>query len=104
MSIQASRTSRASRIALRVTAALAWLVLAPVHLYRALVSPLKRAPTCRFAPTCSQYAIDAVRTRGVVVGIGLAAWRVGRCNPFGGSGFDPVPPRCAHGAQEVELH
>lgn len=82
--------------------ALVAIVLLPVYLYRKLLSPLKRTPTCRFLPTCSQYAIDAVKTRGIVVGVGLAAWRVCRCNPFGGSGFDPVPPRCVHSAQEVE--
>ncbi len=68
-------------------------VLAPVRLYRRYLSPLKATPSCRFHPTCSQYAIEAVETRGVVVGMALAVWRVLRCNPFNKGGYDPVPPR-----------
>jgi putative membrane protein insertion efficiency factor len=71
--------------------ALVTLVLLPVRLYRLVLSPWKRTPTCRFVPTCSEYAIDAVKQRGVVVGMGLAAWRVARCHPFCQGGFDPVP-------------
>jgi hypothetical protein len=48
--------------------ALVWLVLLPVHVYRAAISPLKRGPSCRFLPTCSEYAITAVKERGIVVG------------------------------------
>lgn len=72
---------------------LAEVVLAPVHLYRRVISPLKATPTCRYLPTCSEYAVEAVRTRGVLAGVGLAAWRVLRCNPLCRSGHDPVPPR-----------
>lgn len=68
-------------------------VLAPVRLYRRYLSPLKATPSCRFHPTCSQYAIEAVETRGVLVGMALAVWRVLRCNPFNKGGYDPVPPR-----------
>jgi putative membrane protein insertion efficiency factor len=46
---------------------------------------------CRFAPTCSHYAEHAIRGRGWVRGIGLASWRVLRCNPFGAGGWDPAP-------------
>jgi len=46
---------------------------------------------CRFTPTCSQYAIDAIRERGAVAGIILSARRIGRCHPWGGCGHDPVP-------------
>ncbi len=49
---------------------------------------------CRFFPSCSHYAEEAIRTRGTVRGTALAIWRVGRCNPFGAGGFDPVP-RCS---------
>jgi len=78
------------------------IVLLPVVLYRRWLSPLKRGPSCRYLPTCSEYAIEAVKTRGVIVGTGLAAWRVLRCNPFFHAGYDPVPARrgCAHPAQE----
>ena len=75
--------------------ALVWLVLLPVHVYRAVLSPLKRGPTCRFLPTCSEYALDAVKQRGIVVGGALAAWRIARCNPLCRGGYDPVPhARC----------
>jgi putative membrane protein insertion efficiency factor len=79
----------------RAHAALVAIVLLPVSLYRALISPLKRAPTCRFLPTCSEYAAEAVRRRGIVVGGGLAAWRLLRCNPLFRGGYDPVPC-CGH--------
>lgn len=50
---------------------------------------------CRFHPTCSQYAIDALQTHGVVRGLRLALWRILRCHPWGGGGEDPVPPVAA---------
>ena len=56
---------------------------------RRFISPAK-APCCRFYPTCSQYAIDAISKHGAVKGTGMAIWRVLRCNPFGKSGYDPV--------------
>lgn len=68
-------------------------VLSPVYLYRRFLSPLKGTSSCRFTPTCSRYAIDAVREWGIVCGMALAVWRVLRCNPFGKGGYDPVPPR-----------
>jgi putative membrane protein insertion efficiency factor len=80
----------------RVHAALIWVVLLPVALYRAVVSPMKRAPTCKYLPTCSEYAIEALKRRGVIVGGALAAWRILRCNPFARGGYDPVPHRCEH--------
>lgn len=80
------------------------LLLAPIRLYQRWLSPLKRTPTCRFAPTCSAYAAEAIAKRGVVVGLGLALWRLLRCNPLCAGGFDPVPAgrahRCDHRGQE----
>ena len=76
-------------------AALVWIVLLPVAFYRRVLSPMKRTPTCRFSPTCSEYAQLAVRERGIVVGGALAAWRILRCNPLCRGGYDPVPH--AHG-------
>ena len=74
------------------------LVLLPVKFYRRVLSPMKRTPSCRYLPTCSEYAIEAVQTRGVFVGTGLAVWRVLRCNPLFHAGHDPVPRRlCSHG-------
>jgi putative membrane protein insertion efficiency factor len=83
-----------------INSALVWLVLLPVHVYRAVLSPLKRGPSCRFLPTCSEYAITAVKQRGVVVGGALATWRILRCNPLFRGGHDPVPARRARRCQE----
>ncbi|HTE49966.1 MAG TPA: membrane protein insertion efficiency factor YidD [Kofleriaceae bacterium] len=68
------------------------LILLPVRLYRRYLSPLKRVPTCRYLPTCSEYCIEAVERRGLVVGMGKAMWRILRCNPFFAGGYDPVEP------------
>lgn len=83
-----------------VYSALVWLVLLPVHVYRVVLSPMKRAPSCRFLPTCSEYAITAVKQRGIVVGTALAMWRVLRCNPLCRAGYDPVPARGSRHCQE----
>lgn len=83
-----------SNIRLRGWAATALIV--PIHFYRAFVSPLF-PPACRFQPSCSQYAIEAIATHGALKGLALAARRLSRCHPItwlgGSSGFDPVPPR-----------
>lgn len=63
-----------------------WLIL----FYRRCISPLK-PPTCRFTPTCSQYALEAFRKYGPVKGFWLSLKRILRCHPLGGSGYDPVP-------------
>jgi putative membrane protein insertion efficiency factor len=75
---------------------LVFVVLLPVVAYRKLISPLKRTPSCRFMPTCSEYAIEAVQTRGVVIGGALATWRILRCNPLCKGGYDPVPDHQHH--------
>lgn len=72
---------------------LVWLVLLPVMFYRRVLSPMKRTPSCRYLPTCSEYAVEAVKTRGIVVGIALAVYRVLRCNPLFHGGYHPVPAR-----------
>ena len=69
---------------------LAWPLLALVWLYRMLISPWLGA-TCRYEPTCSQYALEALREHGAFRGSWLAAKRIGRCHPWGGHGYDPVP-------------
>jgi uncharacterized protein len=80
------------------------LVLLPVMFYRRVLSPMKRAPSCRYLPTCSEYAIDAVKQRGIFVGIALSIWRVLRCHPFARGGYDPVPARrCAHHHVQEQL-
>ena len=65
-------------------------MLALIAFYRTSISPLL-PPTCRFTPTCSQYAQEAIRKYGPFKGGWLALRRILRCHPFGGSGYDPVP-------------
>jgi len=62
-----------------------------VRVYQATVSPLL-GPCCRYAPSCSAYAVEALRVHGVWRGLALAAWRVLRCHPLAEGGYDPVPP------------
>jgi len=61
--------------------------------YQLAISPLF-GPRCRFYPSCSQYAIEALDTHGALQGIWLAIKRISRCHPFHKGGFDPVPDRC----------
>ena len=61
-----------------------------IRAYQLILSPILPA-SCRFAPTCSAYALDAVASHGVLRGGGLAIRRIMRCHPWGGSGYDPVP-------------
>ena len=66
------------------------LFILPIRFYQKYISPIK-GPCCRFTPTCSEYAVEAILEWGVIVGLLLALWRVLRCNPFGKCGEDPVP-------------
>ncbi|MCL6604238.1 MAG: membrane protein insertion efficiency factor YidD [Paenibacillus sp.] len=66
-------------------------VQAPIRVYRKYISPLKPA-TCRFYPTCSAYALEAIEIHGPAKGSWLAAKRIARCHPFNMGGLDPVPP------------
>ena len=61
-----------------------------IRFYQRCISPLK-PPTCKFTPTCSQYALEAFRKYGPIKGLYLSVRRILRCHPFGGSGYDPVP-------------
>lgn len=70
---------------------LAWPAIQLVRIYRYTISPWL-GPNCRFQPTCSEYAIEALRVHGLFRGGGLAVRRILRCHPWGGSGYDPVPP------------
>jgi putative membrane protein insertion efficiency factor len=62
-----------------------------IYLYQLLLSPVL-PPRCRFLPTCSDYAMEALATHGALAGTALAVRRLLRCHPWGGSGYDPVPP------------
>jgi uncharacterized protein len=64
--------------------------LAIIGGYKRAISPFM-PPACRFVPTCSEYGYEAIAKYGIIRGGRLAVWRVLRCNPFGASGYDPVP-------------
>lgn len=66
------------------------VMLIPVYFYRICISPLL-PPSCRFTPTCSEYAVIAIKRHGPFKGLWLAVKRILRCRPGGGSGYDPVP-------------
>lgn len=66
------------------------LLVAPIRVYQWCISPML-GQNCRFVPTCSQYAIEAIKKHGPVKGSLLAVKRILRCHPWGGSGYDPVP-------------
>lgn len=79
-----------------------WVVLAPRNLllaflvaYRKVISPLY-GQVCRYYPSCSHYALQAIQYHGALKGTGLAAWRVLRCNPFARGGIDDPPERVRH--------
>lgn len=65
-------------------------VYALIRFYQIAISPML-PPRCRYVPTCSQYAIEALKLHGLSKGVWLATKRVCRCHPFGGHGYDPVP-------------
>ena len=61
-----------------------------IRVYQLLLSPVL-PPSCRYLPSCSDYAVEAIGRHGALLGVGLAARRLARCHPWGGSGYDPVP-------------
>ena len=72
------------------------LLLHLIDFYQQCISPFY-PPACRYTPTCSNYAKEAIKTHGSLKGGFLAVKRILRCNPFGGMGYDPVPPKkCNH--------
>jgi uncharacterized protein len=76
------------------------MVIAALHGYKRWISPML-PNACRYVPTCSEYAIHAVERHGVLRGVAMGAWRVLRCNPLGGYGYDPVRDKsliCQHPA------
>ena len=79
---------------------LLWLLprnvcVAMLHVYRAVISPLY-GDVCRYYPSCSAYALEAIRVHGVVKGIGLGSLRLARCHPWAAGGVDDVPPHSTH--------
>jgi putative membrane protein insertion efficiency factor len=87
---------------------IAWLVGTPARLALVLLIRLYRVTLggilggqCRFHPSCSHFAEDAILEHGAIRGVVMSTWRVLRCNPFGKGGVDPVPPRRARGVYEA---
>lgn len=73
-----------------ISRGLTWLLVLPIMFYQKFITPYT-PPSCRFTPTCSEYARQALLKYGPVKGLWLAIKRILRCNPWGGSGYDPVP-------------
>ena len=67
------------------------VLLALIRFYQKYISPMKRGGTCKYIPTCSEYARQAIEKHGALKGTVLAVWRLLRCNPFSQGGIDPVP-------------
>jgi hypothetical protein len=74
------------------------LAVLPIALWRSFVSPVI-APRCKYEPSCSNYAIQAIQRYGILRGAVLAGWRVLRCNPWSHGGFDPVDAQRLFGAR-----
>lgn len=68
-----------------------WLMILPIKFYKYSISPML-PNSCRHVPTCSEYAIEALKVHGIFRGSIMAVWRILRCNPWGTHGYDPVPP------------
>jgi putative membrane protein insertion efficiency factor len=83
----------AARNAARGGGRSARVLIAAIEVYRHMISPL-RLPSCRFMPTCSQYAVEALTEYGLLRGGWLAVCRLARCGPWHGGGWDPIPERC----------
>ena len=68
------------------------ILISLIRFYQCYISPLMGKNKCKFYPTCSHYAIEAISTHGAFKGTFMAIWRILRCNPFSKGGYDPVPP------------
>ena len=84
-----------SRVLSAVNAGLNAVFIGLIRVYQYTLSPML-GQRCKYYPSCSNYAIGAIREHGPIKGIGLASWRLLRCNPFSNGGYDPVPPRHDH--------
>lgn len=74
----------------QISRTIAAILILPIRFYQRFISPLT-PPSCRFTPTCSQYAVEALRKHGPIKGLYLTVRRLLRCHPWGGHGYDPVP-------------
>jgi putative membrane protein insertion efficiency factor len=95
-------STSAHQAEIHTTSLPARLALVMLRIYRAIVSPMIMGiygPACRFEPSCSQYAHQAIAAHGLMRGGAMAARRLARCHPLGGHGHDPVPARAAAGRE-----
>lgn len=69
------------------------ILIKMIQFYKKYLSPLKKYSSCRYYPTCSSYAIEALEVHGLWIGMLLTIWRILRCNPFSKGGYDPVPQK-----------
>lgn len=81
------------------------VLIALIRVYQYAISPML-GQRCKYYPSCSNYAIGALREHGVIRGVGMASWRLLRCNPFSNGGYDPVPQRhcCADHPTHMSPH
>lgn len=70
-----------------------YILLGMIRIYQKILSPLKMSSTCRFCPTCSQYALESIKRHGAIKGLYLSIGRILRCNPYNRGGFDYVPKK-----------
>ncbi len=75
------------------------ILIGSIRFYQKNISA-KTAPKCKYYPTCSNYAVEAIKTHGAFKGFFLSIWRILRCNPFSKGGFDPVPEKRISGKKE----
>jgi len=71
---------------------LGWILLIPIYVYKYGISPYTPA-SCRHVPTCSEYAVQAIKIHGPIKGLILSTKRISKCHPWGTHGYDPVPPK-----------
>ena len=81
---------------------LGWILLLPVYFYKYAISPITPA-SCRHVPSCSQYALEAVKMHGPFKGFWLATKRIAKCHPWGTHGYDPVPDNRKIKVEKLEL-
>lgn len=79
----------------KISAALQWLAIKFIRGYQLVISPMM-GPRCRFTPTCSHYAIEAIKCHGMAKGCWLTACRLVKCHPLHKGGYDPVPSCCTN--------
>ena len=102
MSVTTTRDQQAKQQAPGRRSAAAWLLVQAIRGYRGFISPLL-PPSCRFYPSCSAYALEAVQVHGALRGSWLAVRRLSRCHPFHAGGLDPVPPARPAVGQRAEF-